>query len=48
MKPLYCGHHGTTNVCPDYRDARISEASGVFLVGVAMYTRAVECYEGTF
>ena len=25
-----------------------SEASGIFLVGVAMHTHAVECYEGAF
>ena len=26
----------------------IIEASGIFLVGVAMHTCAVECYEGAF
>ena len=33
---------------PDYRGIRISEASSVFPVGVAMHTRAVERYEGAF
>ena len=32
----------------NYRGVRISEASGEFLVGVAMRTRAVERYEGAF
>ena len=45
---LYCGHHGTTAVCPSYRDVHISEASGVFPVGVAIYIHAVECYKCTF
>ena len=35
--------YGTTTACPDYRGVRISEASGVFPVGVAMHSRAVEC-----
>ena len=38
VDPLYCRHHGTTAVCPDYRDIRISEASGIFPVGVPMDT----------
>ena len=36
VEPLYCRHHGTTAVGPDYRSVRISEASGIFPVGVAM------------
>ena len=32
VKPLNCGHHGTTAVCQDYRGICISEASGIFLV----------------
>ena len=48
VEPLYCGHHGTIAACPDYRGVRILEASGIFPVGVAMHTHAVECYEGAF
>ena len=36
--PLYCRHHGTTARCLGYRDVRILEASGILLIGVAMYT----------
>ena len=43
---IYCGHHGTTAACLDYRGVCISENSGIFLVGVAMHTHAVEYYEG--
>ena len=42
---LYCGHHGTTIAWLDYRGVCILEASQV---GVAMRTRAVEHYKGTF
>ena len=45
VEPLYCGHHRNTAACPDYRGVCISEASDTFLVGVAMHTRAVGCYE---
>ena len=45
---LYCRHHGTIAACLDYRGIRISEASSIIPVGVAMHTRAVECYEDTF
>ena len=48
VEHLYCGYHGTTAVCPDYRGVRISEVSGIFSVGVAMHTSVVECYEGAF
>ena len=48
VEPLYCGHHGTTAVCLDYRGIRISEASSIIPVGVVMHTRAVECYEDAF
>ena len=48
VEPLYCVHYGTTVKCPDYRGVHILEASGIFPVGVAMHTRAVECYEGVF
>ena len=42
VEPLYCGHQfmGLTTAC-----VRISEASGVFSVGVAMRTQR---YEGAF
>ena len=43
-----CGHYGTITVCPDYRGVRISEASGIVPVGVAMHTHAVESYKGAF
>jgi len=45
VEPRYCEHNA---VCRDYRGVRISEVSGIFPVGVAMHTRAVECYEGAF
>ena len=48
VEPLYCGHHGTIAACPDKRGVCISKASGIFLVGVAMHTHAVECYKGAF
>ena len=48
VEPLHCRHHGTTAGCQDYRGICISEASGIFPVGAAMDTRAVECYEGAF
>ena len=38
---------GTSTVCSEYRDVCILEASGIFPVGVAMHTHAVELYEGT-
>ena len=41
MELLYCGHHGTTAACPEYRGVRTSEASGVFPVGVATRTFAL-------
>ena len=37
-----------TATCLDYRGVRILEAFGVFPVGVAMHTHAVECNEGAF
>ena len=49
VEPLYCGHHGTTTACPDYRGIHISEASSVFLVGMPMHlccwlrSRALPC-----
>ena len=49
VEPLYCGHHGTTTACPDYRCIHISEASSVFPVGMAMHpccwlhSRALPC-----
>ena len=48
VKPLYCRHHETTAVCPDYRGVCISEASGIFMVGVANASHAVECYKVAF
>ena len=33
---LYCRHHGSTAVCLEYRGVRILEASGIFMVGVAV------------
>ena len=48
VESLYCGHHETTVACPDYRGICISEASGIFLVVMAIDTRGVECYEGAF
>ena len=48
VEPLYCGYHGTTAACLDYRSIRISEASGIFPVGVAIHTCAVEYNEGAF
>ena len=32
----------------EYRGVRDSDASGMFLVGMAMHTGVVESYEGTF
>ena len=49
VEPLYCGHHGTTTACLDYRGIHISEASSVFPVGMAMHpccwlrSRALPC-----
>ena len=34
--------------CLEYGDICISEASGIFLVGVTICICAVECYESTF
>ena len=39
---------GTTSNCPYYRGVLNSEVSGIFLVGVAMCTHAVERFEGAF
>ena len=39
---------GDTVACSEYRGLRISEASGIFLIGVAMCTRAVERYKAVF
>ena len=36
---------GTTTACLEYRDVRISEASSIYHLGVAMLTHAVEPYE---
>ena len=33
---------GTAAECPEYGDIHVSEASSIFLVGVAMHTRDVE------
>ena len=35
-------------MCAEYREACILEASGIFLVGVAMCIHAVEHYKGAF
>ena len=35
-------------MCAEYRGVCISEVSGIFLVGVAMCTCAVERYKGVF
>ena len=39
---------GTTTASPEYRGVHILEDSGVFPVGVAMCTHAVERYKGVF
>ena len=39
---------GTTSNCPYYRGVPTLEVSGIFPVGVAMHTRLVEHFEGTF
>ena len=43
--PSNVGTIGTTAVCPEYRGICISEASGIFPVGMANCTCAVEHYK---
>ena len=38
----------TITVYPEHGGIRISEACGIFVVGVAMCTCVVECYEAAF
>ena len=43
--PSNAGTIGTTAVCPEYGGICISEASGIFPVGMAICTCAVEHYK---
>ena len=40
VEPLYCGHHGTTTACPDYKGNRILEASGYMIARKADQRKA--------